>query len=160
MMVMAFLSAAGLLYWLSIRSASMEVDIVEGAAVVDENVSTRVAPDVFGSNPMAQADILIELRGLRVEGPVGSEAFFLQVPNQGSYLVKMPPEVMADGLEIESDATVTVTGRVHEMSDSVADAWVASGAIAESDRILAIFAETFLEVERVRVTAQPEPDAN
>jgi hypothetical protein len=160
MMVVAFLSAAGLLYWLSIKAAPVEVEVVEGTPIVDMNASTRVAADVFGSNPMAQADILIEVRGLPVEGPVGSQAFFLQVPTQGSYLVRMLPEALTDEPEIEFGAVLAVTGRVYEMSDSVADSWVASGAISEGDRILAIFAETFLEVERVTVLAPPPPDEN
>ncbi len=161
MMVVAFLSAGGFLFWLSVKAVPLEVEVVEGAPVVDENVATRVAPDVFGSNPMAQADILIELRGLPVSGLVGSEAFFLAVPNQsGPYLARMLPELAASVEDLASGATVTVTGRVYAMSDSVADAWVAGGGIAEGERILAVFAESFLEVERLRVTAPPQPDEN
>ena len=46
------------------------------------------------------------------------------------------------------------------MTDSIIDGWVASGAIAESDRILAVFAESFLELQGVRVTAEPQSDDN
>ena len=159
LMVVAFLSAAGLMAWLRVKAAPVEVEVVE--EIVDENMSTLVAIDVFGTNPMAQADMLIELRGLLVQGLVGSEAFFLTVPNQtGPYLARMLPKVVANGVVVESGATVTVTGRVYAMSDSVADAWVAAGGIAEGDRILAIFAESFFEAEEVTVTAQPQPDAN
>ncbi len=72
----------------------------------------------------------------------------------------MLPELAASVEDLVSGASVAVTGRVYAMSDSVADAWVAGGGIAESDRILAVFAESFLEVERLRVTAQPQPDEN
>ena len=161
LMVVAFLSAAGLMAWLRVKAAPVEVEVVEEAPIVDENMSTLVAIDVFGTNPMAQADMLIELRGLLVQSLVGSEAFFLAVPNQtGPYLARMLPKVVASGVVVESGATVTLTGRVYAMSDSVADAWVAGGGIAEGDRILAVFAESFFEAEEVTVTAQPQPDAN
>ena len=157
LMVVAFLSAAGLMAWLRVKAAPVEVEVVEEV----ENMSTLVAIDVFGTNPMAQADMLIELRGLLVQSLVGSEAFFLAVPNQmGPYLARMLPQVVASGVVVESGATVTLTGRVYAMSDSVADAWVAGGGIAEGDRILAVFAESFFEAEEVTVTAQPQPDAN
>jgi len=156
LMVVAFLSAAGLMAWLRVKAAPVEVEVVGEVPIVDENMSTLVAIDVFGTNPMEQADMLIELRGLLVQGLVGSEAFFLAVPNQtGPYLARMLPKVVASGVVVERGATVTVTGRVYAMSDSVADAWVAAGGIAEGDRILAIFAESFVEAEEVTVTAQP-----
>ena len=161
LMVVAFLSVAGLMAWLRVKAAPVEVEVVEEVSIVEENMSTLVAIDVFGTNPMALADMLIELRGLLVQGLVGSEAFFVAVPNQsGPYLARMLPEVVGNGVVVESGATVTVTGMVHAMSDSVADAWVASGAIAEGDRILAVFAESFFEAEEVTVTAQPQPEDN
>ena len=159
-MVLAFLSAAGLMAWLRVKAVPVEVEVVEGTPVVEEVMSTFVANDVFGSNPMAQADMLIQLRGLLVTSLVGSEAFFLDVPIQGSYLARMLPDVVAGGVVVESGATVTVTGRVYAMSDSVADAWVASGGISEGERIVAMFAESFFEAEEVTVTGQPAPEAN
>jgi hypothetical protein len=69
----------------------------------------------------------------------------------------MLPEVVADSLDLATNTTVSVTGTVYAMTDSVADSWVASGVIAESDRVLAIFAESFLEARAVRVTAPPQP---
>lgn len=84
-------------------------------------------------NPMTHADTLVTLHGMPVQSLVGSQAFFLQLPNQRApYLVKMLPEVVAYGGVIEAGATVSVTGMVYAMSDSVADAWVASGGIAAS----------------------------
>ncbi len=161
LMVVAFLSAAGLMFWLSVKAAPVGVEVVEGGPVVEETVSTRVDIDVFGTDPMAQAGILIELRGLLVSSLVGAEAFFLAVPNQsGPYLARMLPAVAESGVVVQSGATVSVTGRVYAMTDSIIDAWVASGAIAESDRILAVFAESFLELQGVRVTAEPQPDDN
>ena len=161
LMAGAFLSAAGLMAWLWVRAAPVEVEIVEGAPVTEEETPTVVATDVFGANPMAQAGMVIRLNGLSVQSPVGSEAFFAEVPGpSSSYLVKMVPGVVTSGVVVEGGATVSVVGMVHLMSDSVADAWVASGGISEGDRILAIFAESFFEASGVTVTAQPQPEGN
>jgi hypothetical protein len=158
-MVVAFLSAAGLMAWLWVKAAPIEVEVVEGVPVVED---VAVVPiEVFGADPMAQAGMVIRLRGLLVQSLVGSEAFFLAVPGQsGPYLARMLPEVVASGAVIENGATVTLTGSVYVMSDSVADAWVASGGIGEGDRILAVFAESYFEAEAVTVTAEPQPDDN
>ncbi len=160
LMAGAFLAAAGLMAWLFLQAAPVEVEVVEGGGEVEEEaVPTVVATDVFGANPTAQVGMFIRLNGLPVQGLVGSEAFFVQVPGQPSpYLVKMIPEVVESGVVVEGGATVAVVGTVLTMSDSVADAWVASGGISEGDRILAVFAESFFEATGVTVTAQPRPE--
>ena len=161
LMILAFVSVAGLMAWLAVKARPVEVEVVEGEAVVEENMAMAVAADEFGANPMAHAGMLIEVRGLGVNSHVGAEALFLLVPGQANpYIVKMLPEVAANAEEIENSAIVAVTGRVYAMSDSVADAWVASGGIGEGDRILAIFAESFLEIEEITVLAPPPPEEN
>ena len=157
LMVLAFLSVGGLMAWLFVQAAPVEIEVVEGNTL-EEDLPTVVATDVFGADPMAQAGVFIQLNGLGVVSLVGSEAFFTQVPNQGSYLVKMLPGVAESGVVVESGARVSVVGTVHVMSDSVADSWVASGGIGEGDRILAIFAESFFEAVGVTVIARPQPE--
>jgi hypothetical protein len=157
LMVGTFLVAGGFFAWLSVRAAPVEVVVEEEAPV--ENMATVVATDVYGTNPMAQAGMVIQLNRLGVETLIGTEAFFVAASGLSSgYLVKMTPEVVAGGGVPESGATVSLTGMVHAMSDSVADAWVASGGIGENDRILAIFAESFFEASEVEVTAPPQPE--
>ena len=157
LMVVAFLLVGGFFAWLSVKAAPVEVAVVEEGPI--ENLATVVAIDVFGTDPLAQAGTLIRLNRLGVGSLVGAEAFFVAVPNQANpYLVKMLPEVVANGGVLESNATVSLTGMVHTMSDSVADAWVASGGIGENDRILADFAQSFFEASEVEVTAPPQPE--
>ncbi len=123
--------------------------------VPNAQAATPVALDVYGANPMAQADILITLRRVPVQALVGSQAFFFGLPNQRApSLVKMLPEVVVDGGVLEPGATVSVTGTVYAMSDSVADAWIASGGLAAGDRMLAVFNESFFEAARVTVTGR------
>jgi len=158
LMVGAFLSAGALMAWLFVRAAPVEVEVVEGVAVEAEGpMAAVVAIDVFGANPLGQAGKLITLHDLAVQSLVGTQAFFVEVPGRsGPYLAKISPEALGAGASVENGSTVTVTGMVHAMSDSVADAWVFNGGIAESDRILAVFAESFFEAEEVTVTGQAQ----
>jgi hypothetical protein len=162
LMVGAFLFAGGFFFWLSVRSTPVEVEVVEGNDAPEEAPATIVALDAFGANPMAYVASVSELRGLGVGTRLGAEAFLLLgIPNQPSgYLVRIAPEVVPIGGDVEFGATVTVTGTVYARTDSVIDAWVASGGIDESQRVIAQFAESFLEARAVSVTAPPQPDPN
>ena len=109
----------------------------------------------FGADPMAHAGMLVTLQGLPVQALVGSQAFFSLLPNQRApYLMKVLPGVVADGGVVAPGVTVSVTGMVYAMSDSVANAWVASGGITAGDRVLAVFAESFFEVAAVTVAGR------
>jgi len=158
LMLGAFVVAGGFFTWLYFQAVPVEVEVVQGEEPVEQIMATVVETDVFGMDPMAQAGMIIELRRLGVENPLpeSPQAFFVGAP--GNYLIKMPPEVTVVGGELEYGATISVTGVVHAMSDSVKDAWIASGGLAESDRILADFAESFLEARAVSVTAPPQPE--
>ena len=159
LMAGAFVVAGGFFAWLAVQAAPVDVEVVEG---VTEELVLVVPIDVFGTDPMAQAGMVIELHRLGVQTVlIGEEAFFVMVPNQLSgYLIKMSPEVVPIGGDVEVNATISVTGTVYAMTDSVKDAWIASGSLAESERILADFALSFLEARAVSVTAPPPPDSN
>ncbi len=147
-MLLTFTVVGGFLYWLNMQAAETEVAVVEEGAADDDDFSSAPMVDagVFGSDPMAHDGAVIRINDLSVQSAVGSQAFFVEMPNQpGPYLIKMGPRVVADSVTVASGAQISVIGSVYAMSDSVADDWVASGAIAEADRILATFAESFLE---------------
>ena len=167
LMVGTFLSVGALLYWLSVRAAPVEVEVVEGEEAVREEVATAPVVDngVFGADPMAHEGMRIRLNGLRVGNVIGPRAFFLQVPNQvNDYLVGTLPEALMQDEEVVGGSTVSLIGTVHPGTamDSVAAAWIASGAIPESQGIVVEFALSYFEAEQVDVTgqAQPEPDDN
>ncbi len=157
----AIVVAGGFFTWLFFQAAPVEVEVVEGGAV-EEDFATVVPLEVFGMDPLAQEGMDIRLDRLGVQDLLGAEAFFVVgIPNQANpYLIKMTPEAVTNDGAPESGATVSVTGMVHAMSDSVADAWVASGGIGEGNRIVAVFAESFFEARAVRVTAPPRPQDN
>ena len=160
LMIFAFVLVGGFLAWLNQQARSQQVAVVEDfAGGVDLAAAIVVANAVFGANPMALSDELIQVNRLLVQSLVGSQAFFVELEGHaGPYLVKMGAEVVADSVVVPSGVTVAVIGFVHAMTDSVADDWVANGGITEGDRILAIFAESFLEAADI-IVAQAEPGA-
>ena len=148
-MLLTFAVVGGFLYWLNMQADELDVAVVEeeAADVDDFSSAPTVDAGVFGSDPMAQAGGVIRIDDLLVQSAVGSQAFFVEMPNHaGPYLIKMGVRVVADSVAVPSGSQVSVIGSVYAMSDSVADDWVASGAITEADRILATFAPSFLEV--------------
>jgi hypothetical protein len=156
LMVLTFLTVAGFLYWLRGEAADTQVAVVEAgpsdAGLLDS--APIVDAPVFGSDPLAHTEGVIRINNLAVQSAVGGEAFFVEMPNHsGPYLVKMGARVIADSVSVPSGSTVSVVGRVYAMSDSVADDWVASGAITEDDKILATFAQSYMEIVDIIVMA-------
>ncbi len=149
LMVATFVIIGGFLAWLNIQTAESEVEVVldssAGSGLLDSAPIVDAA--TFGSDPMAHTAGVIRINNLSVQSAVGSAGFFVEMPNQpGPYLIKMGARVLADSVAVPSGSTVSLVGQVYAMSDSVADDWVASGAITENDRILATFAQSFLEI--------------
>jgi len=160
LMVFAFILVGGFLAWLNQQARSQQVAVIEDPVEEAGLTTARViATPVFGANPMAQGGMLIQVNRLLVQSLVGSQAFFVEVDGQPApYLVKLGPEVVADSVVVPSGSTVSVIGFVHQMTDSIADDWVASGGITESDRVLALFAESFFETVDI-IVAGSEPGA-
>ena len=158
LMILAFVVAGGFFTWLYFQAAPVEVLVVEGP-VDEEQVARIITVEVFAADPLAQEGLVIQVHRLGVQSPVGAGALFVGLPPSTSYLVKMPAEMLADGVAIENLSTVSVTGTVYAMTnpDSVADAWVASGHIGEGDRVLVQFAESYIDARAVEVTAPPPP---
>ncbi len=156
LMVATFVVVGGFLAWLNKQAAETQVEVVEDTSGRGGLLGSAriVEAAVFGSDPMAHSEGVVRINNLTVQSAVGSQAFFVEMPNQpGPYLVKMGARVVADSVSVPSGSRVSVVGRVYAMSDSVADAWVASGAITENDKILATFASSYLQIEDIIVMA-------
>ena len=106
---------------------------------------------------MGQADMLIQVNELTVQSLLDSEAFFVEVAGQ-PYMVKMSESLVADSVSIAMGESVSVIGRVYQMTDSVADSWVASGSLSEANKIVATFSESFLEA--LDVTSYTAPSGS
>jgi hypothetical protein len=93
----------------------------------------------------------IRVASFNVASTLGTQGFWLDIPNGNPFLVSMSAEVMASGIAVAAGASATVTGVVHAMSDSTLTAWATAGTIQDNDRIVAEFATHYLEATQVEL---------
>ena len=154
LMVVAFAVIGGFLFWLS-GQAAMEREmavVVDTSAAEgpDESVRTVTGEEIqMDATPFEGQEI--RLAAFNVASLLGTQGFWLEMPNGNPFLVSMSAEVMAEGTTVSPGSRATVVGTVHAMSDSVLTAWTSAGTIAEGDRIVAEFATHFLQADHVQV---------
>lgn len=157
LMVLSFLMVAGFMYWLSVTAEPTEVTVeAPGAAL--ENV---VSFEAFSAGPAEYVGEVISLEDVLVNSLLGYHSFWINLldPNGTAYLLHLSDSLVADTMvSISDDMVVTVTGAVTVMNDSILDAWEAAGAFrVDVDRVLAEFAENFIEVNLIQLPEPSEP---
>lgn len=153
LMILAFLVIGGFLYWLSAQAAAERASRVVEEPVVEESSTT--ARTVTGEEIQMDATPFegqeIRLASFNVASTLGTQGFWLEMPNGNPFLVSMSPDVMAEGVAVAAGSRATVIGTVHAMNDSTLTAWTDGGTIGEGDRIVAEFATHYLEATDVEV---------
>ena len=161
-MLVSFVVIAGFLWWLygQAEAERAAAAIVEDS-VREEEVSTlrTVGADELRMDATAFEGEEIRVASMNVASMLGTQGFWLEVPNGNPFLVSLSPEVMAEGLSIAPGNRVTATGVVRAMSDSTLTAWTEAGTIQEGDRVVAEFATHFMEATEVAVRASGAPGA-
>lgn len=151
MMVLCFLAIGGFLYWLSITAEPTAIVVEE---VADDELVNAVSFADFSMATGSYVGQEISLEGIDVTSLLGPHSFWtsLEDAQQTAYLLHFSEAALADSVSVMAGGSVTVTGMVTAMSDSILDAWQAAGAFPqESDRFQAEFAEDFIEVSSVSV---------
>jgi len=147
MMVVTFVLIAGFLYWLNLAARPTEVEVAESGDT--ETGVTTVTLEAFLADPAQYDGQEIRITETRVASPLGSQAFWAG-PDDNPFLVKLAPGLLEQGVTVEPGTTVTVIGTVSMMSDSVLISWSDAGAFEnEGDRIVAEFAERFMEIRLI-----------
>ena len=149
LMLVTFVLVGGFLFWLYTNS-----EPTSGPEVVEESAAVPAGPEAtdadvttLESAPQQYEGTVIRVRGVNVASPVGSQAFFVDLPRT-PFLVKMGPELVAQGVAVPS-GTVDVVGTLMAMNDSIISAWTADGSISEGDRPIVEFATHFIEAVAV-----------
>lgn len=156
LMVLAFVAMAGFLYWLSMAAEERRVQVQEDGADTTEvdtgGSAPQVAMSTFRGDPAAHMGQRIRVTNVTVSSLLGqSGLLFWLAPDDNPYLVHRDSTV-ASGRQVRSGMRGSVTGTVHEMTDSVLDAWEAAGAFtSDADRFVAEFAENFLEADGIQL---------
>lgn len=157
LMVLAFMVIGGFLYWLNGEAAEQNaLSIVEEAAPEEVvGIATTVAPADLQVDATLFEGQLIRVAGLTVSSILGTQGFWLGLPNGNPFLVSLSEEAMAEGVQVVQGEIASVTGTLLVRTDSALDVWVAAGTIGDGDRLVAEFALHYLDVTEV-VVAQTE----
>ena len=160
LMILAFLIIGGFMFWLNGQAQNeRELRIVEEAAAAAAEAEARatraatVAPEDLQMDATPFEGDVVSLPELNVASLLGTQGFWLEMPNGNPFLVSMSADVMAEGLAISTGSMATVSGVVLAMNDSILTAWTTAGTIGETDRIVAEFAAHFIEASDVGVAA-------
>ena len=155
LMILAFLVIGGFMYWLNGQAAAERaLRIVEDTATVEEDQPTEAtvaAEDIqMDASPFEGQEI--SLAPTNVASLLGTQGFWLEMPNGNPFLVSMSAEVMAAGVEVTPGSPAAVTGTMIAMNDSTLTAWTEAATIGEGDRIVAEFATHYIEATQVTVS--------
>lgn len=151
--VLAVMSVLGFLYWLYVTAEPTTVAVVEEAP--EDTAFAAMAPTdwaTFATGPKSYVGMRLRFDGIAVVSRLGSAAFWTTLPNETPFLVRVDSALVAQGFAVTGGDVVRIIGTVHEMTDSVLDAWQESGVLAdEMQRAEAEFATLFIEAERAEL---------
>lgn len=158
LMIVAFLAMIGFFYWLNLQAQqekASDAEAIEEQAAAPESEEEAGAVTIQASNIQMDAapyeGQTVRLEGMPVASGLGTQGFWIEMPNKNPFLVSMTEAVQAEGVQVQPGQTVTVTGAILPMNDSVLNAWSEAGSIGEGDRLAAEFATHYLDAVRVRV---------
>lgn len=159
LMILAFFIIGGFMFWLSGQADNeralriVEEEAAAAAAEEARAAEATVAPEDLQMDATPFEGDNITLPALNVASLLGTQGFWLEMPNGNPFLISMSPDVMAEGLTVGMGSMATVSGVVLAMNDSILTAWTTAATIGETDRIVAEFAAHFIEADRVTVSA-------
>jgi len=167
LMVLSILVMLGFMYWLFLQgqkqaaekeavARQMRADSVEAERLAALRGQT-VSGEALQTDPSVFEGRLVTVEGLRFTGTLGTQGWWLELPNGNPFLVSLSPEVRAQGTTFSAGRTITVSGMILAMGDSALDAWSSAGSIGEGDRLAAEFSTHFLEASSVQVASSVTP---
>jgi hypothetical protein len=153
-MAIAIVLVVGFMYWLAVSSEPSQVAAVrensgDEAPTIDDSPAA-VDTDQFAADPAAYRGRNVELQNVTVAAPIGTHAFWIDLPGGQPFLVRMAQSVVAEGRAVRAGETVSISGPVFERTDSVISAWQQEGVITtDGQRMEVEFAQNFIEARRV-----------
>jgi hypothetical protein len=154
--LLAVLAMGGFFYALFLFSEPTEVTIAE-----EEGEQQAI---ILGMSAFAdQVENLVideqrvQLDNVVVAAVTGPSLFWFNLPDESPFLVRLELELMEAGVTVEVEDVVTLTGRVHELSDQVLDQWMAVGVLPdEGARGMAETASHYLLADDVQLQVPEE----
>lgn len=126
-------------------SAAAPVAPAGGPAVV-------VAPDSLGVSAFVRSMMGrdIELESVPVSTSMGSQFFWIDLPNGQPFLIKLDSALVASGQPAPSTGNVHVVGRITAKDAALLEQWRTTGVLESDDhRMQAEFGSSYIEARRV-----------
>jgi hypothetical protein len=153
-MIVAFVTIAGFLYWLSITAVP-----TEPVVAVEEEAAQAVSLAAFSRDPGMYEDVLIRVDGVEVVSQLSPGAFLVALADGGVYPVQLSAAA-AGGAAMAPGSTGSITGRVETLPPETLGAWAADSVFGDEAQMEAVAtAGTYLLAEEVDLAAAaPEED--
>jgi hypothetical protein len=142
LMILAVIIGVGFFYWLYQQASeqqareAMQLDSIQAA-------KANAYPD---ARDVTGTDLEQDPAGL-----LGTQGFWLELPNKNPFLVSLDDSLIADSLKVPAGKNVEVVGLIMAMTDSVVNSWVKAGHISQGDKLAAQFATHYLQARHVDV---------
>lgn len=155
LMVLTFLLLGGFMYWLYSTAEPTQPAVVEEVEEPQDTfVGTTVPAEELKTGAEAYEGQSVRLAGVEVSSTMGAQAFFVDLPASQNlpatpFLVRALPGA---GTRVANGSSVTVSGTLMAMTDSIVADWVEARIISENDRLLVEFASHFIEADQVETT--------
>ena len=155
--IFAVVAVAGIvafLFWISMAAQPAElVAVTEGdgeTEAVEAMTGEVVTLSALANDTDAMRGREVVIERVPVAASMGQQAFWIDLPNQQPFLIKLGRQLSAAGVTFSAGDTVDIAGTIIAMTDSVVADWLQSNAIAQSQEAEAQFATSFLEASTVR----------
>ncbi len=167
LMIVAFLVIGGFLFWLYQESkAEEQLRIEEAAEMAAQEAERERRENMLVDAERIQMDasgytgdtILVE--GQAVASRLGTQGFWLEMPNGNPFLVSLSDEVGMSAEALTNGQGTNVMGVITEMNDSILTDWTERETIAEGDRLAAEFATHFLNALEIEFVELPDTAAS
>ncbi|MEN8375263.1 MAG: hypothetical protein ABFS34_07425 [Gemmatimonadota bacterium] len=150
LMIAALVAIGGLFWWLSVTAEPTQISILEDTASVPganiDGGAANVTVADFATGPEGFQSLNIRLSNVTIASTLGGRAFWIQLPNNQPYMIRISDALAAGGASFANGDIVTVSGIVELMSDSVLTDWRSSGALVDDLQVEeARFALSFLD---------------
>jgi len=161
LMILAFAVIGGFLYWLNGQAAAERAQriVEEPVEAPDETGYTGTAATIDPTNLQRDAAPYegqeIRLVDLAVASMLGTQGFWIELPNGNPFLVSESEALMASAPMVATGELATVVGTVRPINDSVLTAWSGAGTIGDGDRLAAEFATHYLDATNVETKPAP-----
>jgi len=155
LMLLTFLLLGGFMYWLYVTAEPTQPAVVEEVEEPEDTFAgTTVPAEELKTGAQMYEGQSVRLAGVEVSSTMGAQAFFVDLPASESlpatpFLIRALPDA---GPRAAMGSSVTVSGILMPMTDSIVTDWVGAGIISENDRLLVEFASHFIEADQVQTT--------